>query len=71
MRLFIAVPLPRDVQKKVFAFEQALREVSTGGRFVPQGNHHIPLRFIGESNDLADRPRGIWRSSTASTRCWR
>ena len=54
MRLFIAVPLPRDVQKKVFAFEQSLREVSSGGRFVPQGNHHITLRFIGESNNLAD-----------------
>ena len=54
MRLFIAVPLPRDVQRKVFAFEQALRECSTGGRFVPQGNHHVTLRFIGESNDLAD-----------------
>ena len=54
MRLFIAVPLPRDVQRKVYAFEQALRECSTGGRFVPQGNHHITLRFIGESNDLAD-----------------
>ena len=54
MRLFIAVPLPKDIQKKVFSFEQALREASSGGRFVPQGNHHITLRFIGESNDLAD-----------------
>ena len=54
MRLFIAVPLPKDVQRKVFAFEQALRENSTGGRFVPQGNHHVTLRFIGESNELFD-----------------
>ena len=54
MRLFIAVPLPKDIQRKVFAFEQELRAASTGGRFVPQGNHHITLRFIGESNDLAD-----------------
>ena len=54
MRLFIAIPLPKDVQKKVFAFEQELKAASTGGRFVPQGNHHITLRFIGESNALAD-----------------
>ena len=45
MRLFIAIPLPKDVQKKVYAFEQELRAVSTGGRFVPPGNHHITLRF--------------------------
>lgn len=54
MRLFIGVPLSRDVQKKVFAFERELQERCTGGRFVPLGNHHVTLRFIGESNALAD-----------------
>lgn len=27
---------------------------STAGRFVPEGNHHVTVRFIGESNALAD-----------------
>lgn len=54
MRLFIAVPLPKDVQRAVWSVQEELRMSSTAGRFVPQGNHHITVRFIGESNALAD-----------------
>lgn len=54
MRLFIAVPLPADIMKKVSSYEQLMQENGTTGRFVPQRNHHITLRFFGESNALAD-----------------
>ena len=54
MRLFIAVPLPKDVQRSVFAVQEALRMQSSAGRFVPQGNHHITVRFLGESDALYD-----------------
>ena len=54
MRLFIAVPLPKDVQRAVFTAQEGLRVSSTAGRFVPAGNHHITLRFLGETNALAD-----------------
>ena len=54
MRLFIAVPLPKDVQRAVYAVQEELRARSTAGRFVPQGNHHITIRFLGESNALVD-----------------
>ena len=54
MRLFIAVPLPKDVQRAVFTAQEGLRVSSTAGRFVPAGNHHITLRFLGESSALAD-----------------
>ena len=54
MRLFIAVPLPKDVQRAVWSVQEELRESSTAGRFVPQGNHHITVRFIGESSALVD-----------------
>lgn len=54
MRLFIAVPLPKHVQRTVFAVEESLRQESTAGRFVPEGNHHITVRFLGESDALAD-----------------
>lgn len=54
MRLFIAVPLPKDIQRTVFSVQEELRKNSTAGRFVPEGNHHITVRFIGESNALAD-----------------
>ncbi len=54
MRLFIAVPLPKDVQRTVFSVQEELRRASTAGRFVPEGNHHVTVRFIGESDALAD-----------------
>ena len=54
MRLFIAVPLPKDVQRAVWSVQEELRVLSSAGRFVPQGNHHITVRFLGESNALAD-----------------
>ena len=54
MRLFIAVPLPKDVQRAVWSVQEELRMQSTAGRFVPQGNHHITVRFLGESNALSD-----------------
>ncbi len=54
MRLFIAIPLPKDVQRTVFSVQEELRKNATAGRFVPEGNHHITVRFIGESDALAD-----------------
>lgn len=54
MRLFIAVPLPKDVQRAVFAAGEELKALSTAGRFVPFGNHHVTLRFLGETGSLAD-----------------
>lgn len=54
MRLFIAVPLPKDMQRTVFSVQEELRVLSTAGRFVPQGNHHVTVRFLGESNALLD-----------------
>ena len=54
MRLFIAIPLPKDIQRTVYSVQEELRMHSTAGRFVPEGNHHITVRFIGESSALAD-----------------
>lgn len=54
MRLFIAIPLPKDIQRTVFSVQEELRKNASAGRFVPEGNHHITVRFIGESNALAD-----------------
>ena len=54
MRLFIAVPLPGDIQKKMTRCSEGLSGSGLTGRFVPRGSHHITLRFIGESNALGD-----------------
>jgi 2'-5' RNA ligase len=54
MRLFIAVPLPPDVVRAVYAAQTALMLRGAEGRFVPKRNYHITLHFIGESDALSD-----------------
>lgn len=54
MRLFIAIPLPPDVQRAVSAAQTALIHAGAKGRFVPRSNFHITVHFIGESNALSD-----------------
>ena len=54
MRLFIALPLPRELKFTLYAYQQALREVSPKGRYVPFENFHITLHFIGESTSLLE-----------------
>jgi len=54
MRLFIAIPLPREQRQAVLEVQQALIEHGAHGRFVPCENFHITLHFIGESRRLAD-----------------
>lgn len=52
MRLFIAIDLPRSFKAEVSRIQKEVKQLSCGGRFVPNGNFHITLHFIGESNDL-------------------
>lgn len=53
MRLFIAIELPKSFRAELSRIERELKAVAAGGRFVPEDNFHITLRFIGESNDLS------------------
>jgi len=51
MRLFIALSLPNDILKAAYKASQDLAR-SARGDWVPFGNHHITLRFLGESEEL-------------------
>ena len=53
MRLFIAIELPRSFKQESARVQKEVKQLSCGGRFVPQENFHITLHFIGESDDLA------------------
>ncbi len=53
MRLFIAIELPRSFRQELARVQKEVKQLSCGGRFVPQENFHITLHFIGESDDLA------------------
>ena len=49
MRLFVAVPLPDDIHDHVWTRQRALAGL-LGDRkikWVPRGNHHITLVFLG------------------------
>lgn len=54
MRLFIGIELPRSFRAEVSRIQRELKRRSAGGRFVPEDNFHITLRFIGESNAFAE-----------------
>ncbi|MDD6887875.1 MAG: RNA 2',3'-cyclic phosphodiesterase [bacterium] len=54
MRLFIAIALPPDIRRAAADTAIRLRKYGAEGRFVPQENYHITLRFIGESSALSD-----------------
>lgn len=53
MRLFIAIDLPRSFKAELTRIQREVKELSCGGRYVPEDNFHITLHFIGESGDIA------------------
>lgn len=59
MRLFIAIELPKSFKAELARLQKGLKEVSSGGRFVPTDNFHITLHFIGESDDLMSAAKAM------------
>lgn len=47
MRLFVALPLPEDIQQRV----ARLRGGIPDARWIPEGNAHITLAFLGDMPD--------------------
>lgn len=47
MRAFVALELPGAFSDEVAALSKALA-IRCAGRFVPEGNHHLTLAFLGE-----------------------
>jgi 2'-5' RNA ligase len=54
MRLFVAVPLTETHKAAIHLYQQVYRDKSI--RFVPEGNLHLTLHFIGEAPE-ASLPR--------------
>jgi 2'-5' RNA ligase len=55
LRLFLAGPLPEALQADVFAALLAARRAASQARWVPPGQLHLTLAFLGET-DGADVP---------------
>ncbi|MCL2672111.1 MAG: RNA 2',3'-cyclic phosphodiesterase [Clostridiales bacterium] len=62
MRLFIALALPNDILKAAYKVSQDLVARGLRGVWVPFGNHHITLRFLGETDELLPLVRAMRQS---------
>jgi len=59
LRLFIAVPVPAAARRALLDTQEELKRQGVQGRFVPGDNFHITLKFLGETEDLADITRAM------------
>jgi 2'-5' RNA ligase len=48
MRLFVALSIPAEVREKIASLIWNLRRTDAKPRWVPAGNLHVTLKFIGE-----------------------
>lgn len=50
MRLFIAIEFDKKIKDTLLKTLHELKKSGVGGKYVPGGNLHLTLAFIGESN---------------------
>ncbi len=63
MRVFVAVELPEDVREAVHRGTVRLRQANRDVRWVPAGNMHLTLKFLG---DIDDRRLALVKTAVAS-----
>ena len=51
MRLFIAVVIPNEIQKKLFSMQNKMPEEVAKIKWVEEENIHMTLKFLGEVDD--------------------
>lgn len=54
MRLFIAIPIPKDTRAALAKISKKLMSGAASGSVVPEDNFHVTLHFIGESSAVYD-----------------
>ncbi len=52
MRLFIALPLPEDIEKMLGEILSDLKQRGRGVRWVASGNIHLTAKFLGETDEV-------------------
>ena len=48
MRAFLAIPFPVELRSRVEALQRALMRADADVRWIPPGNLHVTLKFLGE-----------------------
>lgn len=54
LRLFIALDVNRQTRAALSALQQAMQRLGIEGNYVPAGNFHVTLRFLGETDRLGE-----------------
>ena len=68
MRLFIAIPLPKELTKPVTETMHALKQAGVLGNYTPLQNMHLTLAFIGEVRDPASIKEALRKVSCKAVR---
>ena len=63
MRLFVAVQLPKELEKPVTELMHALKQAGVRGNYTPLQNMHLTLAFIGEVSDAGKVKAALKRVS--------
>jgi len=51
MRAFLAIDIPDEIQQRLSAMQEQLRETSASARWVPPDSIHLTLKFLGEISE--------------------
>lgn len=54
MRLFIALDVNKQTRASLLALQQEMQKQGIGGNYVPVGNFHVTLRFLGETDRIGE-----------------
>ena len=76
MRLFMALDVNKQTRAALYALQNKMKALGIAGNYVPMGNFHVTVRFLGESDRLgeigmamAEAVRGIRPFSLSLDRC--
>lgn len=68
IRSFLAIPLPAELQQRVFGLQQKLKQELPELRLSPLENLHLSLQFLGDQpQELLDKIGGLMLSIGVST----
>jgi 2'-5' RNA ligase len=54
LRLFIALDVNKQTRAALYALQQTMQKLGIEGSYVPVGNFHVTLRFLGETDRLGE-----------------
>lgn len=54
MRLFIALDVNKQTRVSLCALQEKMQQLGVSGAYVPPGNFHVTLRFLGETGRLGE-----------------